>query len=387
MKNTIGSPVYGDGFMFRTKEVRKGLRYMKNGNSFLMLGIRRTGKSSVLKQIAYELKKENKDNICIELDCGTYHYALNFYKALYDKLPSKLQKKWKKLLEDSKQLPSKVIDLFTDNISAVEVPDLAKVSFRDQLRTYQKPFEKIVNEFFKENNEVYLFLDELPFLFENILDKEGSVQEIKTILINLRNWRDAGVPMGITGSLNLHLQMEHNELSRKLLAGLNTIQLQAFTKEEATQLIDALLEKETQQWWTSATTEKLLELLPDYVPYFVQYAYNEVVVSECATTDEVEEVFHNDIMPGLFKDFIYQFEERLKVFDAEQLQSAMSILDQVAQKEHIKLQELQQTIEKAFDYKVLLKLLDNEFITLSGAQAYQFTLNIIRNWWKEKRGL
>jgi len=193
--------------------------------------------------------------------------------------------------------------------------------------------------------------------------------------------------MGITGSLNLHQQLEHLGISRKLLAGLNTIELDSFTKKESQAFIEELLRIDKYDWWTVAITEKLLSLLPDYVPYFLQYAYNEIAVNECKTPAEVEEVYHNEIMSGLFKDFIYQFDERLGVFKGEGLEVAMSILDAIALQEDIKLTDLQKSIGQVFNYEVLVKLIDYEFLKLSGLQEYSYSLQIIKNWWKAKRGL
>jgi len=73
MKNILGPPVFGDNFKYREKNLRKALRLLKNRNSYLILGIRRTGKSSFLRQCAYLLREESKDYICIELDCQAFN--------------------------------------------------------------------------------------------------------------------------------------------------------------------------------------------------------------------------------------------------------------------------------------------------------------------------
>lgn len=385
MNNTVGSPVFGKDFAFREKSLRKAIRYLKNENSFLILGIRRTGKSSFLKQTAFLLRKENDKNICIELDCQTFTNVYDFYKGLYNEMPKSLKDRFKKFLDDSKRLPKKFIDSITDVLDAVQVGD-TKIDFQDKLMNYSKPFEELVTTFFKETENVFLFLDEVPFFFENIGNEEKHIKEITQILTNLRSWRHAGLPIGITGSLNLHQQLEHLGISRKLLAGLNTIELEPLTKEESRSLINKLLESEKNDWWTPAITERLLDLMPDFVPYFLQYAFNEIVVEECRTPESVEEVFHNEIMGGLFKDFIYQFDERLAVFKGGELKDAMSILDIIAL-EDISLDDLQDKIGATFNYDILVKLIDNEFITLSGNQEYSFTLQMIKNWWIQKRNL
>ena len=386
MKNILGPPVVGENFKYREKNLRKALRLLRNRNSFLILGIRRTGKSSFLRQSAYLLRKEDKDHICIELDCQTFTNLLDFYKGLYNEMPKGMKTKFKKFLSDSKQLPKRFIDGITDIFDSIEVFD-SKIDFQDKLMNYSKPFEDLVTAFFKNDPNVFLFLDELPFFFKNMGDDPHNIVEISQILTNLRSWRHAGLAMGITGSLNLHQQLEHLGISRKVLAGLNTIVLDTLTRTESASFIEELVAEDKYDWWTPEITEKLLSLIPDNVPYFLQYAYNEIAVNECKTPEEVEEVYHNEIMSGLFKDFTYQFDERLKIFEGEALQSALLILDAIAEKEDIKLKELQATVAEAFNYDTIIKLIDYEFLKLSGLQEYSFSLQIIKNWWITKRGL
>ncbi len=65
MKNIVGAPVYGDNFINREKELKTAVRLMHNGNSFLLLGIRRhllifgprgMGKSFFLKYLSIKFK-------------------------------------------------------------------------------------------------------------------------------------------------------------------------------------------------------------------------------------------------------------------------------------------------------------------------------------------
>ncbi|MEO6036967.1 MAG: hypothetical protein ABIQ93_01055 [Saprospiraceae bacterium] len=55
MKNVIGSPVSGENFLNRENEISRALLLMEDGNSFLLLGIRRTGKSSLLKEVSFKI--------------------------------------------------------------------------------------------------------------------------------------------------------------------------------------------------------------------------------------------------------------------------------------------------------------------------------------------
>jgi len=127
--------------------------------------------------------------------------------------------------------------------------------------------------------------------------------------------------------------------------------------------------------------------MPDHVPYFIQYAFNVVIIAESDTPESLETVYHNEIIPGLFTDFVYQFEERLQNFKGKKLKKAMAVLDAISIHDTIDLQALQKTLSDRFDYATLIRLIDFEFLQLTGQQEYKFTLNILRNWWLNKRNL
>ena len=138
-------------------------------------------------------------------------------------------------------------------------------------------------------------------------------------------------------------------------------------------------------WWTPTLSQHLLDLLPDFVPYFLQYAFNAIAAAHCTTPEAVEATYHNTIVPGLFKDFLYQFDERLAIFTGDERLLVPVILDTVARQEPTTLTALQQ--DANFRYDVLIKLLDLEFLTVRGHEAYAFSLNFIREWWKHKSNL
>lgn len=386
MRNAIGDPVSGENFLNREKELRAAQLLLENRNSFLLLGIRRTGKSSFLQELARRLRQED-GNIIVEMNCQGYQTAIQFYRELYDELPKDLQTRLRKLLSDSKSLPSRLIDYLTDKLSTVEIGGVGKVEFRQDWDAYAHPLDGLLADFFQENSNVVLFLDELPFFFQNLSYSDQQVREIQKVLTSLRTWRNAGLAMGIAGSLNLHLQLESLGISRKLVAGLNSLKLEPFSREHARALLEKLVASKKYDWWKPAVTEKLLDVLPDYVPYFIQLAFHHLVVNRCETPQEVEEVFHNDIVPNFQSDFTYQFDERLGKFAPAELPAAQAILDHLAKEGAATFSQLQEKIGDRFQYDALSRLLDHEFLTLHEDQRYSFSLNILRNWWRMKRGI
>lgn len=382
MKNVIGSPVSGENFLNRESEIARALLLMQDGNSFLLLGIRRTGKSSLLKEVALRMANNGWQTVLV--NCATCKDTLQFYRDIYSAMPKSLQERFRKWIADAKAIPSRLLDWITNVFDKITLGSV-EVALHQEWSAYSQPLEEIVAAFFKNEPRTALFLDELPFFFQNLGNTAHSVQAIQSTLTTLRNWRDNGLPMGIAGSLNIHLQLDHLGISRKLLAGLNSLPVEPFPPSVAEQLLQTLVASKQYDWWTPTITQRLLDLLPDYVPYFLQYAFNAVAAARCTTPEEVEETYHNVIVPGLFKDFLYQFDERLAVFTGDERLLAAVILDAVALNEPTPLTALQQ--DANFRYDLLIKLLDLEFLTVRGHEAYAFSLNFIRKWWMYKRNL
>jgi hypothetical protein len=381
MKNIIGSPVSGENFVDREREIKRALLLMEDGNSFLLLGIRRTGKSSLLKEIARRMTANDFQTISV--NCSTCKTTLQFYQQLYSAMPKGTRERLRKWIADAKSIPTRLLDWLTDFVDKAKVGEV-ELDFHNNWAVYNSTLEQIVGDFFKKEQRVAIFLDELPFFFQNLGTSAQSIKEIQSALATLRTWRDGGLPMGIAGSLNIHLQLEHLGISRKLLSGLNSLPVEPFLRPVAVDLLTRLAESKKYDWWTSEITDKLLSLLPDFVPYFIQYGFNSVAAAHCDSPDKVETVYHNTIIPGLFKDFLYQFDERLVAFDRDERMIAAGILDSVAQEGKVSLQYLQQ--DNNFRYDVLMKLLDLEFLTIRGNDEYAFSLNFIQQWWLNKSG-
>jgi AAA+ ATPase superfamily predicted ATPase len=261
MKNIIGPPVYGENFINREKEIARATFLMEDGNSFLLLGIRRTGKSSLLKEIAR--RKEQNGWQAVFVNCSNCKTSVQFYRELYTAMPKDLQVKMQDWIVNSKSLPPRLLEWITNLFDKVNHTS-DELQFHNNWDTYSSELAQVVSDFFQKEQKVALFLDELPFFFQNLGLSEQSIKEVQSTLTTLRVWRDNGLPMGIAGSLNIHIQLDNLGVSRKLLAGLNTLPVEPFTRVAAEKLINNLVSSKKYDWWTPQFTEKILELLTDY---------------------------------------------------------------------------------------------------------------------------
>lgn len=387
MNNIFGNQaVSGDDFFGRKDFIKhiKGILIEKN--SFLLLGLRRTGKSSALKEVMRLIKLEKPDIVIIDLNCQTYESIQDFYKNIYLALPKTWKGKMREALKATKRIPLKFIDFITDHIEAVDLPYIGSVKLRNDAITYANPIKEELTAFFKKQEKhIILIIDELPFLFENISKQgnEATKLEIEMILTTLRSWRDIGISEAICGSLNLHLQLNALGISRKLLGGVNTQNLPKFTIDEAKGLIKKLAQSDKIEF-TESDLDTIVELLPDCIPQFLQLFYFSLKTHWKGEAENIKPIFDKYVYKVIVEDFEYQFDERFANLPEEYISGAKKILNHIAKYPNVSEASLLKAVKGDALYKLLPELSNQEFIVMDTKQCFDFSFIIVRNWWKKK---
>ena len=384
MDNICGNKaVTGGNYYGREKIIKRLVAFLLSGNSFLLLGLRRIGKSSTVAETIRQIKERNSKVKIIELNCQTYKSIDDFYKHLHLALPLSWQESLAEALRKSGRIPKKVIDFVTDHIEEVDIPLIGSVKLRNDIIAYSNPIREEITKFFESKDEhIILAIDELPFLFESIdqSDNPSKVLEIESILTTLRDWRNIGISQAICGSLNLHLQLQQMGISRKLLAGLTSQQLAKFSEEEASGLLEALADSHNPISLSADEIATMIDILPDNIPQFLQYYFFIVNTYYEGNEHELKQLYDEHVYPVIVQDFEYQFEERYAQFTEEQRDVSKIIFDLVIKEDQHQSYLLEQ-IESESGYIVLLKLLDNEFLAMDSNQNYSFSFELVRNWW------
>lgn len=385
MDNLFGNnPVSGKNFYGRQKYVNQLVSLLTKGNSFLLLGLRRIGKSSVIQEIKRRIIEEDEIEV-VYLNCQTYRGIEDFYKELFLSLPRDLRGRLSQYLNKTKRIPKKIIDVISDHVEEVKIAG-SGIKLRNDILDYADPIRIEISKFFaKEKKRIVIFIDELPLMFETISKskKENLVLEIESVLITLRDWRNSKISMAVCGSINLHQQLEELGISRKLLAGLVSQKLPAFTKEEAEGLLKALGENHLPNMGNEIVEEMLIQLL-DYVPNFLQYFFHCVQSYESDLSVEViEDIYKEAVYPHLLVDFIYQFQDRLKAFKGVDHTTARNILTYISKNQPSSNNEILENVEANNTYEILIRLMDYEFVIMDRDLKYSFSLNVLKNWWRE----
>jgi DNA polymerase III delta prime subunit len=359
IRNIYGNQaVSGDDFYGRKEIVKHVKGVLTSSNSFLLLGLRRIGKSSTIKEVIRQIRAEDKSIVIIELNCQTYESIQDFYKNIHLALPIGWREIVRDLLKASKRMPTKLIDFITDHIEEIDLPYLGSVKLRNDAISYSNTYKEELTDFFKkQDQQIILVIDELPFLFEHIAqsNNEATKLEIEMILSTLRSWRDIGISQAICGSLNLHIQLEYLGISRKLLGGVITLDLPKYTKDESKGLLIELSKSDNIKF-EEEDLEQILKLLPDCIPQFLQYFYFNLKTHWDGKFENIEKVFDKYVYPEIVKDFEYQFNESFARFSASVRPIVIKILNLLAKKPKIAESNLLNAIKGDNVYSVLLLL-------------------------------
>jgi len=387
MNNIFGNmPVSGEDFYGREAFVKELKGILLTRNSFLLLGLRRTGKSSVLKEVLRQIIAEKSDIVIIEINCQTYESIQDFYKNIYLALPQTWKDKLRNAFKKSKRIPIKLIDFITDHIEEIDLAYIGSVKLRNDAISYANTLEAELTAFFRnQQKHIILAIDELPFLFENIAlkNQEATKAEIEMVLTTLRSWREIGISEAICGSLNLHLQLESMNISRKLLGGITTKSLPKFTISEAKGLINKLGVTNGLRF-NDHQHDQITGLHPDLIPQFLQLFFFYLKMHWDGTTEHIRTVFEKYVYPGIVNDFEYQFDERYARLSNDQQSTIKNILHFIYQHPGSNESEILERVEGDHVYAMLLLLLSQEFLVKNEQQRYDFSFEIVRYWWKKK---
>jgi hypothetical protein len=370
MKNNTTTAVYGDNFVGRKNEIEEATYRLEQENSIALFGLRRIGKSSVLQELNRIFK--NKKYSTINIDCQVIQTPEAFLMEIFKKLPNK-----NIVIDFLKDMPKPVIEKLILNSSNPE----AEISFKKDIVNYFEEISNALEKTINENKKIILFLDELPYFFENIIDSNHKISDIKRILTMLRFWRNSGISMAICGSIQIEYFLDSVEISRKLLSGLNTIKIGVFSKEESFELLDELSISNNVEI-EDKDKETILELIGDWTPFFIQSYFTFYKLNKPKTKDDLIALYNEKVFSNVGKDFLSQFDERFSKFNQKEIVFIEKVFNFIGENIFVNIKDLKAKIND-FQEEVFLKLLAQEFIIKTN-ENISFSFNIVQKWWLRK---
>ena len=266
-KTIVGNAARGEYYFHRANIVNTIWNELEKGNSILIAAPRRVGKTSIMRYIEENPKKNyrmvfsNIEGILSEKE---------LYKRIFDLILSCLNKNKNIFNRFKNYLKSK-------NITEVDIK--GKIKIEKNEIDHEKELDALLDELDSQNDtKIILLLDELPEVLFN-LHKIGKTDEAVSILKNMRRWRqnlnNKNILFVLAGSVGIHYVVNAIENRSSDLNDLAEVNCFPLERSEFYEYI---------KWATNGASVQYEEALTDYfadkvqyfVPYFLNLMLNEI---------------------------------------------------------------------------------------------------------------
>jgi len=269
INNITGSPVEGEDFFGREKELDFAWNHIKKGNSIILSAPRRVGKSSFAKRILSIAKEANWNTL--EIDLEEIKSEEGFVKLFVDKLEN--ESWWKKTLT----IAGNKIDQILQSIKLSLEFGEAKASF--EWKAQKADIYEKLKSLLDHKEETLIMVDEVTVLLNSFIktDAENGVTDVEFFLNWLRSFRQiTGTKIrwifcssiGIDNFTNLYnLSYTLNDV--------DSIPIGEYTPEQAKEFINKLALSDNIEF-SDEQIDYILEKLGWNLPYFIQIYFSKI---------------------------------------------------------------------------------------------------------------
>ena len=174
INNITGSPVEGEDFFGREKELAFAWNHIKKGNSIILSAPRRVGKSSFAKRILSIAKEANWNTL--EIDLEEIKSEEGFVKLFVDKLEN--ESWWKKTLTIAGNKIDQILQSIKPSLEFGE----AKASF--EWKAQKADIYEKLKSLLDHKEETLIMVDEVTVLLNSFIktDAENGVTDVEFFL-------------------------------------------------------------------------------------------------------------------------------------------------------------------------------------------------------------
>lgn len=269
MKNITGSPVEGDNFFGRAKELDFAWEQLQNGNSLILAAPRRVGKSSFAKKLI--AKAGEKGWNTLEINFEEIKTEEGFVKLMIEKLQQ--QSWWNKTKKNAADLAESILTSVKTTFEYGGAK--ATLEYQRQKEDLYEKLKKLVDP----GQDTLIMIDELTVLLSSFVetDKENGKRNAEFFLNWLRSFRHitgSKIRWIFCSSIGIDNFTGIHHLSYTL-NDVNGYPLGAFTLKSAFSLLSELA-KSNRIEMTEEDINYTLHKLGWYLPYFIQILFNKI---------------------------------------------------------------------------------------------------------------
>lgn len=165
-------------------------------------------------------------------------------------------------------------------------------------------------------------------MLKNVLERhpDTGTEEINQLLAAMREWRDSGMKMFLTGSIGVTALARKYQLNRDHFNDLLPFDVPELTEEEAREFVRQATERPSEGRWTAQHTDELIRQSGVLYPSFLVKSLLAIDIGSPPSPDTFADIFAKEVRPVLHEDFYNQFNKRFKFYGE---------IDQKARKELI----------------------------------------------------
>ena len=266
-KIIIGSTATGDFYYPRPHIENNIWEEINKGSHVLLAAPRRVGKTSVMVSMLGNCPDNTQ---CIFKNIQGVQTEEQFYKQFFESILECLNK-FEKGLDWAKNWV-KHLKIEEITFEGVKFGDKKNVNYPEEINA-------LLLKLSEKKVKVVILLDELPEVLNNLY-KKGEVEAAKSILDNLRMWRQNihvrnCFHLVLAGSVGIHHIVKMIEGRTADINDFSIIDFEALTYEEAEDYVLWATKAATVQYDTRLKTH-LLSKINYFIPYFINLMLDEV---------------------------------------------------------------------------------------------------------------
>ena len=382
MKNITGSPVEGDNFFNREKELAFAWQHIQKGNSLVLTSPRRVGKTSFGKKLLSIAEKDKWNILEIDLEEITSEEA--FIRLFIDKLENR---NWWQML---KTKSSQKIEKLLSSIKATLEYEGVKGTLEWQ-REKENIYDKL-KQLIDHSEHTLIMIDEVTILLNSYLkDGENGMDKVAYFLNWLRSFRQVSntkIHWIFSSSIGLDNFTNFHNLSYTL-NDITPYPLGAFDEKTSARFLRKLATSDKLET-SDEIIDYMLAKLGWLLPYFIQvlhYKINYLVQVESfplaeKTVDKAYQLL-------LEENYLNTWDERLHEYKMEE-QHTRLVLKQLCRNPK---GESRSNVMAALYAKLkdpdqaetltakLLKMLINDGYLIEEKGKYLFRSPLLRDFW------
>lgn len=402
LKRAVGNWVCGETFWDREQELELLIEYLDEGAHVLLVGQRRIGKTSLMREAA---RRIDERYLCLQVDFQQAHSAADAVAEL-----SAATRPHAPLWEKTKSVFANILGSFPGRIEALSVGDL-RVTLRGALTgsEWQAKGDRVVEILAAADKPVVLFMDEVPLLICEMLkgSEYRTTPERRDQANAFLSWLRANgichkgrVRMVLSGSIGLEPIVRQAGLSGTL-GYLTPFELSPWSPATAAGCLRALANQYGLELLADAP-EEMLNLIGLAIPHYVQMFFDHVYWT-CSlegfrevSKELVGRVYETSMLSARGHAELSQLEERLKMVLGPALHPlALDLLTEAAMSGGLTPRAadilcgeyLLEGGQPAEGLREILSILEHDgYLRKESGDAYVFVSKLLRDWWARRFG-